>query len=172
MRKSHQGGAASHGLRDGSAGPHAPRRGEAAATAPALSIAATLARAFIAWLLILALAIVNGVLREAVLIRNFGTTPGLIASGVILSACIFAVARLLVVWLGPIPARRRFGIGVFWLVLTLGFEFGFGRAVAHKTWEQLLAAYTFRDGNLWPLVLLVVLLAPLLAARLGPRRAN
>ena len=70
MRKSHQGGAANHGLRDGSAGPHAPRRGEAAATTPARSIAATLARAFIAWLLILALAIVNGVLREVVLIRT------------------------------------------------------------------------------------------------------
>ena len=143
-----------------------------AAALPERSLASIAARAFVAWWVILVLAIVNGWLREVVLIPNFGTTPGLIASGVILSACIFAVARLLVVRLGPIPARRRFGIGVFWLVLTLGFEFGFGRAVAHKTWEQLLAAYTVRDGNLWSLVLLVVLLAPLLAARLGPRRAN
>lgn len=29
----------------------------------------------------------------------------------------------------------------------------------------ILAAYTFRDGNLWPLVLLVNLLAPVLALR-------
>jgi len=30
----------------------------------------------------------------------------------------------------------------------------------------LLEAYTFKDGNIWPIVLLVTLVAPLLAVRL------
>ena len=134
------------------------------------SIAATLVRAFIAWLLILGLAIVNGVLREGVLVPALGTTPGLMLSGAILAACVLVVALLLVARLGRVSTRRCLGIGAFWLALTLGFEFGFGRAVAHKTWAQLLDAYTFRGGNLWPLVLLVVVLAPLFAAWLRRRR--
>ena len=135
-----------------------------------LSIVATLVRAFIAWLLILGLAIVNGVLREGVLVPALGTTPGLMLSGAILAACVLVVALLLVARLGRVSTRRCLGIGAFWLALTLAFEFGFGRAVAHKTWTQLLDAYTFRDGNLWPLVLLVVVLAPLFAAWLRRRR--
>jgi hypothetical protein len=35
--------------------------------------------------------------------------------------------------------------------------------------SELLAAYTFKDGNLWPVVLLAVLVAPYAAARLGPQ---
>ena len=135
-----------------------------------LSIVATLVRAFIAWLMILGLAIANGVLRESVLVPALGTTPGLMLSGAILSACVLVVALLLIPRLGPVSTRRCLGIGAFWLALTLAFEFGFGRAVAHKTWAQLLDAYTFRDGNLWPLVLLVVVLAPLFAAWLRRRR--
>ena len=135
------------------------------------SIAATLIRAFIAWLLILGLAIVNGVLREGVLVPALGARPGLMTSGAILAACVLVVALLLMPRLGPVSKRRCLGIGAFWLALTLGFEFGFGRAVAHKTWAQLLDAYTFRDGNLWPLVLLDVVLAPAVAASLRRRRA-
>lgn len=137
-----------------------------------LSVAATAARAFAAWLVILGLAIGNGVLRESVLIPALGSVAGLMLSGVILAACVLAVAMLLVARLGRLSSRSCLGIGAFWLALTLAFEFGFGRAVAHKTWAQLLDAYTFRGGNLWPVVLIVVLLAPLIAARLRRRRAG
>jgi hypothetical protein len=44
--------------------------------------------------------------------------------------------------------------------------------VQHKSWAELLQAYTFRDGNIWPLVLLVTVLAPVLAWRLRPRLAR
>jgi hypothetical protein len=48
----------------------------------------------------------------------------------------------------------------------VAFEFTFGRLVQGKPWPQLLEAYTFKDGNIWPLVLLVTTLAPWIAARL------
>ncbi|MBL8446270.1 MAG: hypothetical protein JNJ44_02530, partial [Zoogloeaceae bacterium] len=51
-------------------------------------------------------------------------------------------------------------VGIGWLASTVVFEFGMGRWVLGKPWSDLLAAYTFTDGNLWPLVLLTVLLAP------------
>lgn len=48
-------------------------------------------------------------------------------------------------------ARR---VGWIWLGLTCLFELGFGRAVAKKTWRDLLADYNLRRGRTWPLVLL------------------
>jgi hypothetical protein len=33
------------------------------------------------------------------------------------------------------------------------------------SWSELLEAYNFKDGNLWPLVLVVLFFAPLLASR-------
>ena len=132
--------------------------------------AAVLVKAAAAWLLILACAILNGLLREAVLLPWLGMPGAMVLSGLLLSLCIVAVAVLLGPWLGPLGIGQRLAIGVFWLVLTLAFEFGFGRLVQQRSWSQLFEAYTFRDGNLWPLVLVVTLLAPLLAAIRRPDR--
>jgi hypothetical protein len=49
--------------------------------------------------------------------------------------------------------------------LTVLFEFGLGRAQG-KSWTELLAAYSFQGGNLWPVVLVLTAAAPALAARL------
>lgn len=118
------------------------------------------------WLLILVLAVANGLLREHLLIPALGSAAGLAASGTLLSAAIFLVAWLAAPWYGRLSTRGWLGIGLYWLALTLAFEFGLGRFVQHHTWDQLLAAYTFQGGNLWPLVLVITLLAPWLAARM------
>ena len=56
-------------------------------------------------------------------------------------------------------------VGVGWLVLTVAFEFSFGLWQG-KSWPVLLEAYTFRGGNIWPVVLAVTVLAPYIAAKL------
>lgn len=123
-------------------------------------------RAFGAWLLILACAILNGALREAVLLPAFGKPAALAISGLLLSALTLAVALSAIRWVGVTRASQSLAVGSFWLLLTLAFEFGFGLLVQRHTWQEMLEAYTFKDGNLWPLVLAVVLLAPLLAYKL------
>lgn len=117
------------------------------------------------WAAILLLAILNGLFRESVLIPAFGSVAGLIVSGILLCACIFLTALIAMPWLGPLGSRRYLLVGLLWLLLTLAFEFVFGRFVQHKPWPELFAAYTFRGGNIWPLVLLVTCLSPWLAAR-------
>lgn len=119
------------------------------------------------WLLILACAIVNGGLRESALIPLLGTSAAFVASGLLLSACIVGVSLWLVPRLGPLQAMQAVGLGLFWLCLTLAFEFGFGRLVLHHSWHEIFEAYTFKNGNLWPLVLLVTFIAPVLAVRLS-----
>jgi hypothetical protein len=56
--------------------------------------------------------------------------------------------------------REALEVGVVWLTLTIAFEFGFGRGVAHTSWEELLADYDVRKGRLWPLVLAWIALGP------------
>jgi hypothetical protein len=117
-------------------------------------------------LAILVLAILNGILREKVLVPALGSAAGLVASGILLSVCILFIAWMGAPWYGLLPSRQWFLIGVFWLLLTLIFEFGFGRIAQHKTWTELFEAYTFKGGNIWPLVLLVTLFAPWLMAKI------
>jgi len=118
------------------------------------------------WLAILVLAVLNGALREKMLVPAFGSVTGLVLSGTIVSICIFLVAFAAVPWYGRLASRQWFLIGLFWVLLTVVFEFSFGRFVQDKTWAELFNAYTFQGGNLWPTVLLVTLLSPWYAARL------
>lgn len=120
----------------------------------------------LAWLLILALALANGALREAVLVPALGPRAGLMLSGVLLCGLIAAVACAVVRREPGMGSARALGIGALWLGLTLAFEFGLGLGLQHKSWAELLAAYRFEGGNLWPLVLLFTLLAPYAALRL------
>lgn len=119
-----------------------------------------LLKSLVAWLLILCLAVANGALREAVLIPSLGSASGLVLSGVMLCVCVALVAYVLVRIEQAVTVKQSALVGVLWLCLTLAFEFGFGRYIQHKPWPELLAAYTFNGGNLWPVVLLVTLLAP------------
>lgn len=118
------------------------------------------------WALILLGAIANGGLREAVLLPRLGTTPAYLLSGVLLALLILTVTLGCIRWLGVHNASQALRTGAFWLLLTLCFEFGFGLLVQGRPWSDLLQAYTFQDGNLWPLVLLVTLFAPLIAVRI------
>jgi hypothetical protein len=113
-----------------------------------------------AWFVILCLAVANGALREAVLIPVLGKQVGLVSSGVLLTAFVALVAYLFVRSVRGMGLSNAVRTGILWACLTVLFEFGFGRWVQHKSWAELLDAYTFKEGNIWPLVLLVVLLAP------------
>ena len=123
-------------------------------------------KALAIWLCILMMAIANGMLREAVLISVLGKVPGLILSGVLLSVLILVVSYWALPWFGVWPPARYIAIGFGWLLLTLIFEFCFGHFIQGKPWPQLLEAYTFKDGNIWPIVLLVTVMAPYIAAKM------
>lgn len=125
-------------------------------------------KALIIWFCILALAITNGLLREAVFLSAFGTPAALVVSGLLLSALIVGVAWVSLPWLRLRSSVQLWLVGLEWLALTLVFEFSFGLAQG-KSWQVMLDAYTFKDGNIWPLVLVVTACAPFIAAKLSRR---
>lgn len=122
-------------------------------------------KAFALWFAILILAMLNGALREKALIPALGSPGAFAVSGIILSACIFTVAFIAAPWYGRLSTAHWLLVGAFWVVLTLVFEFGFGRLVQNKPWPELFEAYRFKGGNIWPLVLIATLLSPLLAGK-------
>lgn len=122
-------------------------------------------RATAVWLLILLFAVLNGAFRESVLFPQLGNPAAQIISGVLLTVCILALSYLLVRRIGARSRRELMSIGISWLALTLVFEFGFGLFAQGKSWHELLAAYTFHDGNIWPIIMLATLLAPWLVGR-------
>ena len=121
-------------------------------------------QAFLLWSAIIPFAIANGALRDAVLAPRIGAFAARLGSGVILSAVIFAWTFLTIGWLGNQPTGVYGVVGLGWLGLTVTFEFSFGRRVLKRSWSELLKPYRGTGGDLWPIVLLVVAISPLLAA--------
>ena len=120
-------------------------------------------RALAVWVLVLVIAILNGAIREGILRPAWGTRVAHVVSTVSLSILILIAA-----WMtGPFAryptTAAAWGVGVLWVVLTLGFEFLGGHFLFGKTWEVLLADYDLVQGRIWPLVLVVTLIAPVLA---------
>jgi len=120
----------------------------------------------IVWTSFIPIAILNGLLRERCLSPLLGKRLALPLSGISAAALFFLLSWFTIPWLGPLKPYRYRQIGLAWLGATVLFEFLFGRLAAGKPWGELLQAYDISTGNLWPLVLLVIAVSPLLAARL------
>jgi hypothetical protein len=82
------------------------------------------------------------------------------------SLLIFLVACILIRWIGAESRRQLLSVGVGWLVLTVAFELLAGRFVFGRSWEDLGSDYAIWRGGLLPIGLVVLTLAPLVAARL------
>lgn len=127
-------------------------------------------RAVIAWLLMIPAAILNGAFRNGVVEPVVGDLPAHQISVVTGSALFLGVAYyLLRDHAGKAEDRTLLGIGASWLAATILFEFGFGHYAAGDSWDSLLHDYNMAEGRLWPVVLLVVFLAPLIVKRIVNR---
>jgi hypothetical protein len=126
-------------------------------------------RALLAWLTLLLCAVLNGALRQAVLIPHIGERAGHIVSTLLLSAIIMGVAWVSLPWIRARTARDAWIVGALWLALTVAFEFLGGHYLFGDSWENLLAAYNVARGQIWVLVLITTLLGPVVAYGLRHR---
>ena len=122
-------------------------------------------KAFGVWLGMLLAAFLNGALREVLIVRLVGKQVGHVLSVFLLSGAIFGITYLFIKALQPLPASMLLGIGLFWLVLSLLFEFGFFHYVMHEPWEKVLADYNIFRGRLLILVWLTTLFSPLICVK-------
>ena len=126
------------------------------------------ARAALAWLVLLALAIANGAAREALLAPRLGTTLAQAVSTMVLSVLVFIAGSLAMPWIGPATVRDAWAIGAIWVALTVAFEFLGGHFIFGRPWRILLADYNIFAGRIWVVVLAVTLLTPVLSFNRHP----
>ncbi len=118
------------------------------------------------WLVIVLAAILNGTLREKVLVPMLGASAALPLSGISLAALVFVVSLTFVPFIAASGTRAYVMIGLLWLVLTLLFEFIFGHFVAGKSWQDIAQVFNVKKGDLFLLVLVVTAISPWLAAKI------
>ena len=113
----------------------------------------------LAWFPMLLIAILNGALREAVIKKWFADAVAHRLSTLTL-VLFFAVYIYFIIRRFPLASvTQAMVVGLMWMIMTLIFEFGFGR-YRGLSWESMLADYNILQGKLWLLVPLWVLLAP------------
>lgn len=123
-----------------------------------------LRRATLIWLAILALAVLNGALREGLLKPRLGDPSAHVLSALLLSAAVFVVTRMTIGWIRPPGSRDGWIIGAYWVALTVAFEFLAGHYLFGTPWPVLLADYRLSEGRLWILVLASALLSPVVTS--------
>jgi hypothetical protein len=119
------------------------------------------------WMLVAVLMVLNGAVRELLLVRLVSRGSADVLSGALGLLIVLAATRP---FLRPFAGMNRSAlmrISVIWLVLTIAFEFGFGHYVDGKSWEALIGNYAIWRGRLWPVVLLTFVSSPFLWARSG-----
>jgi len=124
------------------------------------------------WLLLFALAIVNGVAREAILSPLFGPAISLPLSGLTAMA-LFGVATRVFVARRPImTVPQAWGVGLLWLTMTLASEYALFAGLMGRPASEVMASFSreaFLGGNLMILVLAFVAAAPRLFTALRSR---
>ena len=119
----------------------------------------------LAWFPMVAIAIANGVVREA----WYGNYLSELAAHQI-STLIAVIQFGFYIWFvvsfwRPTSKVQAIAVGLLWLAMTIAFEFAFGHYVAGHSWERLLHDYNLLAGRIWLLVLVWVAVAPYLFFR-------
>ncbi|HTG00240.1 MAG TPA: hypothetical protein VK654_06600 [Nitrospirota bacterium] len=128
-----------------------------------------LVKSFFVWILFIPLATANAAFRDLVLIPLLGDASGSNVSSLILALLILGVTFLLLSRLGLRTRAECMATGALWFSLTLIFEMSFFIFARIHPLDKLLQDYDLFRGRLWLLDLVVLLLAPLIAAHLRRR---
>lgn len=117
------------------------------------------------WLVLLALAMLNGVARVALSQPRLGQERARQVHTVLLALVALGLAVPFVRAQGVAQAGPLWGLGAAWAGLTVAFECAMGRARG-LPWSEIFADWNLARGRLWPLFLLFLTATPWCAARL------
>lgn len=121
----------------------------------------------IAWVGMLIIAIINGAIREGGYKKFMGELRAHQVS-TITAIILFGLFIWALTSIWPIhSAGQAIAIGLIWLVLTVAFEFLFGRCVMKHPIKKLLHDYNILAGRLWVLMLIWITIAPYLFYKLN-----
>ena len=140
--------------------------------ATVMKASARFTRPLVLWFVFLMAAILNGALRQKVLVAALGDPGAHVVSSVLLSVLILAVTWFAFPWLRIGTSGDAWRLGGSWLGLTLAFEFLAGHYLFRAPWSSLLADYNLAEGRIWILVMLATWLAPVAAHALRAKNGT
>lgn len=112
------------------------------------------------WFLLAIIAITNGVLR----VTTYGKIMSELSAHQISTVTCIVFSGLFVFYMNKIwpieSLSQAWLIGFIWLISTILFEFVFGHFVMGHTWEILLRDYNLKQGRVWLLFLIWILVMP------------
>lgn len=117
-------------------------------------------RYLLAWIPMALIGIVNGILRETTYGKKMPELRAHQLSSLLGILFFGGYVWLLTARWQIASAAQALAIGFSWLVMTVLFEFAFGRLVDHREWSRLLRDYNLAAGRMWGLVLLWIAFAP------------
>ncbi|MEO6949468.1 MAG: hypothetical protein ABI123_07560 [Ginsengibacter sp.] len=116
---------------------------------------------FLLWFPMLLIAVINGTARDLWYKKQIGELPGHQVSTISLIILFGFYIWFVIRTFPPESERQSIFIGLLWLILTLIFEFGFGR-FRGISWHKLFEEYNILKGRLWVFILIWTTLAPYL----------
>jgi len=126
-------------------------------------------RYFLLWFPMIFIAVANGAVRELWLKKHMSDLVAHQISTISLIILFGIYIGLIIKKYPPKSEKQAFQIGLFWLVLTLIFEFGFGISSGHS-WSQLFNDYNLIKGRVWIFVPIWITIAPYLAFRMDRQK--
>lgn len=116
------------------------------------------------WVINIFVAILNGAIRGALIEPNIGEQAAH-QLGTLTGIILFLIVIWIFVWHIKPRQDELIYVGIFWVAITIIFEFIFGYYVMGHTLEELCFDYNICAGRLWILVLLTIFIGPYLIGK-------
>lgn len=123
-------------------------------------------RSLLIWLLIIFAETLHGTARTLLLepyVGDFRARQIGVLTGALM---ILIIAYAFIRWLNAKDISKLICIGLIWSALTFVFEISFGRFALGLSWERIFSDYDLARGGLMPVGLLLLMLSPLIVAKL------
>ena len=118
------------------------------------------------WFILAVSAIVVATFRVGVLLPALGEQTAHQLGTILYLIVQFVIIFFFIKKMKIKKTKTLLGIGIFWLVITIIFEFVFGHYVMGHSWQKLFADYNLLNGRLWVLVLINNIAAPLISRKI------
>ncbi|MGJ3253363.1 MAG: hypothetical protein ACFE0J_19845 [Elainellaceae cyanobacterium] len=119
-------------------------------------------RYVLAWIPMMFIGIVNGIIREVTYQKYLSELRAHQLSTMIGVLLLGLYIGLITSLWGFESLTQACLVGGIWLGLTVAFEFGFGHYVAKRPWTTLISDYNVLTGRIWIFVLIWIAIAPVL----------
>jgi hypothetical protein len=128
--------------------------------------------AILVWIAIALALGINAAMREVLYLPVLGYRGGRFLATLGAIGIVFSLAYVFVRARSDVAHRQWVRVGLLWAGLTLVFEILFGVIFLGRRGEDLLTGYDLGAGELWILVVISALVAPILWSRRLYRRSN